>query len=137
MHDVESAIEKLRELGSLGVHLAIDDFGTGYSSLSYLKQLPLNTLKIDQSFVRDISSDPDDAAIAEAIIALGQTLQLRVMAEGVESVEQLNFLRTRGCDQAQGYLVSHPLAADEVPQWCVDTSDDRFAFRQGQLWPGG
>ena len=136
MDDVNSAISKLCDLACLGVHIAIDDFGTGYSSLSYLKQLPLNTLKIDQSFVRDISSDPDDEAIVEAIIALGQTMHLRVMAEGVESEEQLNFLKSRGCDQAQGFLISHPVTASEIPQWCIETSDNRFVFKQGLLWPG-
>ena len=136
MDNVDSAIAKLRALSNLGVHLAIDDFGTGYSSLSYLKKFPLNTLKIDQSFVRDISTDPDDAAIAEAIIALAQTLNLRVMAEGVETEEQINFLRTRGCDQAQGFLISHPVPAQDILPWCQETSENRFAFDQGLLWPG-
>ncbi len=136
MDDVDSAIAKLRALSNLGVHLAIDDFGTGYSSLSYLKKFPLNTLKIDQSFVRDISTDPDDAAIAEAIIALAQTLNLRVMAEGVETEEQINFLRTRGCEQAQGFLISHPVPAQDILPWCQETSENRFAFDQGLLWPG-
>jgi diguanylate cyclase (GGDEF)-like protein/PAS domain S-box-containing protein len=136
MDNVDSAIAKLRALSNLGVHLAIDDFGTGYSSLSYLKKFPLNTLKIDQSFVRDISTDPDDAAIAEAIIALAKTLNLRVMAEGVETEEQINFLRTRGCDQAQGFLISHPVPAQDILPWCQETSENRFAFDQGLLWPG-
>jgi len=136
MDNVDSAIVKLKALSNLGVHLAIDDFGTGYSSLSYLKKFPLNTLKIDQSFVRDISTDPDDAAIAEAIIALAQTLNLRVMAEGVETEEQINFLRTRGCDQAQGFLISHPVPAQDIMPWCQETSENRFAFDQGLLWPG-
>lgn len=136
LDNVDSAIEKLRNLSSLGVDLAIDDFGTGYSSLSYLKQFPLNTLKIDQSFVRDISTDPDDAAIAEAIVALGRSLHLRVMAEGVETEEQLNFLRTRGCDQAQGFLISRPVPGEDILPWCIETSKNRFAFEQGLLWPG-
>ncbi len=136
MEDVDSAITKLQDLSALGVHLAIDDFGTGYSSLSYLKRFPLNTLKIDQSFIRDISTDSDDAAIAEAIIALAQSLHLRVMAEGVETEEQLNFLRTRGCDQVQGFLVCRPVPAADILPWCLETSNNRFAFEQGLLWPG-
>ncbi|NOX42693.1 MAG: EAL domain-containing protein [Gammaproteobacteria bacterium] len=136
MDNVDSAIAKLQDLSALGVCLALDDFGTGYSSLSYLKRFPLNTLKIDQSFVKDISTDPGDGAIAEAIVALAQSLHLRVMAEGVETEGQLNFLRTRGCDQVQGFLISHPVPAEDIFPWCIETSNNRFAFEQGQLWPG-
>ena len=111
MQNAEATIHTLRELKALGVRISIDDFGIGYSSLSYLKRLPIDTLKIDQSFVRDITSDPDDAAIATAIIALAHTLKLRVVAEGVENQQQLEFLSTRQCDRMQGFLFSHPLPA--------------------------
>ena len=107
----------LEQLGAMGIRLSIDDFGIGYSSLSYLKRLPIDTLKIDQSFVRDITSDPDDAAIATAIIALAHTLKLRVVAEGVESQQQLEFLSTRQCDRMQGFLFSRPLAAGECGEF--------------------
>ena len=113
MKDPDPAIEKLLELKMMGIKVAIDDFGTGYSSLNYLKRLPIDTLKIDQSFVRDITTDPDDAAIATAVIALAHTLKLRVVAEGVETPEQLAFLAARHCDRMQGYLFSKPLAAHE------------------------
>jgi diguanylate cyclase (GGDEF)-like protein/PAS domain S-box-containing protein len=113
MQNAESTIATLRELKQLGVRISIDDFGIGYSSLNYLKRLPIDTLKIDQSFVRDITTDPDDAAIATAVIALAHTLKLRVVAEGVETQEQLAFLAARHCDRMQGYLFSKPLPAEE------------------------
>jgi diguanylate cyclase (GGDEF)-like protein/PAS domain S-box-containing protein len=117
MQNAEATIMTLRELKRLGVRISIDDFGIGYSSLSYLKRLPIDTLKIDQSFVRDITTDPDDAAIATAVIALAHTLKLQVVAEGVETQEQLEFLSARHCDRMQGYLFSRPLAADECGEF--------------------
>ena len=114
MHDVDSNTVILRNLKEVGISLSIDDFGTGYSSLSYLKQLPLDALKIDRSFVKDITTDSNDAAIIRAIIALGKTLDLDIVAEGVETPEQLEYLRQHGCDFAQGYLFSKPVPADEA-----------------------
>ncbi|PWK16205.1 putative bifunctional diguanylate cyclase/phosphodiesterase [Tumebacillus permanentifrigoris] len=113
MTNVERAISTMLELKNLGLHISIDDFGTGYSSLSYLKKFPIQTLKIDQSFVRDIPQDPDDAAIATAVIAMAHSLNLNVIAEGVETEEQLEFLRERNCDEFQGYLCSRPLPVQE------------------------
>ncbi|WP_460126604.1 EAL domain-containing protein [Pseudomonas sp. H3_A05] len=113
MSQAEEALTVLHQLKKLGVQLAIDDFGTGYSSLSYLKRLPLDILKIDQSFVRGLPDDPHDAAIVRAIIALGRSMQFTVIAEGVETLAQQQFLTEEGCEQIQGYIVSLPLCADE------------------------
>jgi diguanylate cyclase (GGDEF)-like protein len=113
MHNVEEATHILARLDEIGVRLAIDDFGTGYSSLSYLKRFPIHTLKIDRSFVRDISTDPDDAAIVTAIVAMARSLNLRVTAEGVETEEQAAFLRSLTCDQAQGFHFGRPMPSAE------------------------
>jgi diguanylate cyclase (GGDEF)-like protein/PAS domain S-box-containing protein len=113
MGDTKSAMQFLTRMRALGVQMSIDDFGTGFSSLSYLKNLPVDKLKIDQSFVRDIGTDESDAAIIRSIISLGHRLDMKVIAEGVETLEQLDFLRLRGCDEIQGYYFSRPLAADE------------------------
>ena len=113
MQNPEATIRSLMALKSVGVRISIDDFGMGYSSLSQLQRLPIDTLKIDQSFVRDITTDPNDAAIATAIITLGHTLKLNVVAEGVETAEQLAFLRQQGCDRLQGYLLARPLPPEE------------------------
>ena len=112
MDHVDKAIAILERLRGLGLHIAVDDFGTGYSSLNYLKRFPINTLKIDQSFVRDLTRDSDDAAIISAIIALARNMRLSVVAEGVETREQLAFLREEACDELQGYYFSRPLDAD-------------------------
>jgi len=114
MKDVEGAVDTLRIFKAMGVGLAIDDFGTGYSSLNYLKRFPIDRLKIDQSFVRDITIDSDDAAIALAVIAMAHSLRLKVIAEGVETAAQLDFLRSRHCDEMQGYYFSRPLPAEEI-----------------------
>ncbi|WP_053156324.1 bifunctional diguanylate cyclase/phosphodiesterase [Pseudomonas sp. Pf153] len=113
MSQAEEALTVLHQLKKLGVQLAIDDFGTGYSSLSYLKRLPLDILKIDQSFVRGLPDDPHDVAIVRAIIALGRSMQFSIIAEGVETLAQQQFLTEEGCEQIQGYIVSLPLCAEE------------------------
>jgi diguanylate cyclase (GGDEF)-like protein/PAS domain S-box-containing protein len=114
MNQADKIIGILNALSNMGIKLAVDDFGTGYSSLSYLKHLPVKRLKIDQSFVREITTDPNDKAIARAIIALGHSLEMDVLAEGVETEAQAEFLRAEKCDVLQGYLFSKPLPADEV-----------------------
>jgi EAL domain-containing protein (putative c-di-GMP-specific phosphodiesterase class I) len=113
MHDAKSSMTLLQALKVMGIRLAIDDFGTGYSSLSYLKRFPIDTLKIDQSFVRDITTDGDDAAIVNAVIGMGKSLNQRVIAEGVETPDQLEFLRAEQCDEGQGFHFSHPLSAED------------------------
>ncbi|HLQ27201.1 MAG TPA: EAL domain-containing protein [Acidiferrobacterales bacterium] len=113
MQDVESTASVLKELKHMGVKLAIDDFGTGYSSLSYLRRFPIDTLKIDQSFVHDVTTDPNDATIVSAVISMGKSLKQRVVAEGVETQEQLAFLQARHCGEGQGYLFSRAVVAEE------------------------
>ncbi len=114
MRNIESTLDMLLEIRQSGVSISIDDFGTGYSSLSYLKRLPIDTLKIDKSFIRDIASDQDDAAIVTATIAMAHTMRLKVVAEGVTSTDQIHFLESHRCDEVQGFLLSHPLPADEL-----------------------
>ncbi len=120
MQDAGDAIMVLRAVKEMGVRLAIDDFGTGYSSLSLVKQMPLDTIKIDRSFINDLLTDPNDRAIAEAVISLGHALKLRVVAEGVETEAQEAFLRERGCGEMQGYLFSRPLEADTLLSFAAD-----------------
>jgi diguanylate cyclase (GGDEF)-like protein len=123
LHDVEATIRILRRLSDLGVHISLDDFGTGYSSLSYIKKFPIHTLKIDQSFVSDITVNQDDAAIATAIITMARSLKLNVIAEGVEASEQMRFLYALKCSDMQGYFFSKPLLSNEFypfllkPHW--------------------
>ena len=119
MHDVESSATVLESLKAMGIKLAIDDFGTGYSSLSYLKRFPITTLKIDQSFVRDITTDINDATIVSAVVGMGRNLNHRVIAEGVETREQFEFLSTRQCPEGQGFLFSHPLPAEDFARLLV------------------
>jgi diguanylate cyclase (GGDEF)-like protein/PAS domain S-box-containing protein len=116
MHDSKSTAAVLHEFKEMGVQLALDDFGTGYSSLSYLKRFPIDTLKIDQSFVRDLTTDADDASIVRAVISMGESLHMLVVAEGVETREQLDFLREHACPEGQGFYFSHPVVAGEFSQ---------------------
>ncbi|MGA7800976.1 MAG: EAL domain-containing protein [Gammaproteobacteria bacterium] len=116
MDNPEETVDILNGLSAMGVGLSVDDFGTGYSSLSYLKRFPINRLKIDMSFIRDVANDPDDAAIVTAVVAMAHSLGLRVTAEGVESEEQLAFLRDRACDEYQGYYFSRPLGAEQASE---------------------
>ncbi|MBF0294156.1 MAG: EAL domain-containing protein [Magnetococcales bacterium] len=120
MENLEESVALLRQLRGMGLTVAVDDFGVGHSSLTYLKQLPIDVLKIDQSFVRDLAVDNDDAVIVSAIIALGRSLRLTVVAEGVENVDQLEFLRREGCDELQGYYFSRPLDVDAFTQLLVE-----------------
>jgi EAL domain-containing protein (putative c-di-GMP-specific phosphodiesterase class I) len=123
IEDIEDSIVKLQSMQNLGINISIDDFGTGYSSLAYLKVLPLNQLKIDQSFVRDISIDNNDAVIVETIIAMSKHLGLSVIAEGVETEEQLRFLRDRNCQGYQGYFFSKPVPANDFSRQFFDIVD--------------
>src|ERR1700730_11556060 len=112
MHDTNRAITLLRAIKALGVHLAIDDFGTGYSSLAQIKRFPIDTIKIDRSFIREIPRDEEDMAITRAIIAMGRSLSLTVVAEGVETKEQQSFMRQFACDEIQGFYFSRPVTPE-------------------------
>jgi len=122
MKDIENNIAKLRAIRDMGVHIAIDDFGTGYSSLSYLAKLPVNSLKIDRSFIAYLTGRADELSIVTTIISLAHSLRLKVTAEGVETPAQSALLSKLGCDEIQGYLISRPLAETEFWEWC-DRSD--------------
>jgi len=124
MQEIKKAATILDELRHLGLKIAVDDFGTGYSSLAYLKRLPINSIKIDRSFVRDVTIDTDDAAITRTIIAMGHNLGLKVIAEGVETQEQMNFLRECNCDEVQGFLIATPLPPEEIVQYIRRPSID-------------
>jgi EAL domain-containing protein (putative c-di-GMP-specific phosphodiesterase class I) len=125
MRNPEQAVLLLNRLKAFGIHLSVDDFGTGYSSLNYLKRFPLDTLKIDRTFIRDLPGDGDDAAITQAIIAMAHSLRLSVVAEGVETAEQLSFLRDYGCDEFQGYYFSRPQPAKDIAPLLRDNAAAR------------
>jgi len=131
MENTDAVSAKLHEVTSMGVQLSIDDFGTGYSSLSYLKRFPIHAIQIDYSFVKALNTNPDDAAIVEAIISMARSLRLDVIAEGVETEEQLEFLREQGCGVVQGYLFSHPLPADDIQNFLKYEEDG-----SGSVLPG-
>ena len=120
IEDIDATIEKLQALQSMGIDISIDDFGTGYSSLAYLRQFPLSQLKIDQSFIHDINSDSNDSVVVETIIGMAKHLGLSVIAEGVETSEQVQFLRDNNCKGYQGYLFGRPLAVDEFTRQFIN-----------------
>ncbi|MDO8291745.1 MAG: EAL domain-containing protein, partial [Gallionella sp.] len=122
LDNVEDTILKMSQLKAHGVGFSLDDFGTGYSSLSYLKRLPLDQLKIDQSFVRDLATDSNDAAIVQAIITMGHTFGLNVIAEGVETEAQREFLELNGCHAFQGYLFSEPVPVKEFDRLVMQST---------------
>ena len=126
MQDIEANILKLQAIRGMGIEVAIDDFGTGYSSFSYLAKLPVNALKIDRAFIINMASNAGDLSIVSAIISLAHSLNLRVIAEGVETEEQANFLRLHKCDEIQGYLFSPAVPAEQI---------ERF-LREGKLLTG-
>lgn len=133
MKRAESTAAILRTLKARGVKLAVDDFGTGYSSLSYLRKFPIDALKIDQSFVRQISTTPEETGIVAAVISMGRSLKLRVVAEGVETAEEVDFLLTHQCDEAQGYHFSRPVP----PQRFAELLTARFPARSVSRAPRG
>jgi EAL domain-containing protein (putative c-di-GMP-specific phosphodiesterase class I) len=130
MESVEANLQKLQAIRRLGVGLAIDDFGTGYSSLNYLSRFPLDKLKVDRSFVHDMLDDPTDLAITRAIIGLGHTLGLKVVAEGVETAQEVDILRGADCDEFQGFFFARPMPAHELPAWLAARDTDRKVIVQ-------
>ena len=122
MHDTASALDLLQQLRQLGVRIAMDDFGTGYSSLSYLKQFPFNRIKIDRSFVNELVDNKDATAIVKAIIALGSSLEMKTTAEGVETLEQLRYLKGEACDEMQGYYFGRPVPIDQFNELLQEKS---------------
>jgi EAL domain-containing protein (putative c-di-GMP-specific phosphodiesterase class I) len=126
MVDPERSLKSLTRLRNMGISLSIDDFGTGYSSLAYLQRLPVYAVKIDQSFVRDMSIDVSSRAIVEATVDLAHRLGLKVIAEGVETQSAYDALRAMGCDFAQGYLIARPLAPGTVTKWIADRQDGKI-----------
>ncbi len=126
LRDMEAAISTLSELKALGIHIAIDDFGTGYSSLSQLRHLPFDTLKVDRTFVKNVTEKSETAAITTAIIQMAHSLNLAVIAEGVETIEELNFLRQNNCDEIQGYIVSRPLPVHEFLEFLANYRTESF-----------
>ena len=131
MQNLERAVRVLQAIKRLGVILAIDDFGTGYSSMSLVKKFPIDVLKIDRSFVREITRASDDRAIPDAIIALGRALDLTIVAEGVETAEQEAFLRAHDCDEVQGYLISKPIPPDEFAEFLATQSFAELKAKAG------
>jgi EAL domain-containing protein (putative c-di-GMP-specific phosphodiesterase class I) len=131
MQNPEQAVQTLKEFKSMGVQLSIDDFGIGYSSLSYLKRFPIDSIKIDRSFVKDLPHNSDDAGIARAIIAMAQSLRLKTVAEGVENEAQLTFLAQHGCNEIQGFFFSQPLEEWALLRF-LDTADGKQAPQPGR-----
>ena len=131
MVDAKSTITTLNELKKMGMKLAVDDFGTGYSSLNYLRQFPIDTLKIDRSFIKDITTISEDSAITAAIIAMAHRLHLNVIAEGVETEEQLAFLKDYGCDEIQGHLFCEPMPLDEITRFMEENSTSNLPVASG------
>ncbi|MBD2539652.1 bifunctional diguanylate cyclase/phosphodiesterase [Coleofasciculus sp. FACHB-SPT36] len=127
MGDVQRSVNTLEQLRNLGILLALDDFGTGYSSLNYLKRFPVTMLKIDRSFVQDVTSNPDSAAVTDAIIALAKSLRLNITAEGIETQEQLDYLQRRGCEEGQGFYFSRPVPADAIAQMLQESFQQAVA----------
>jgi EAL domain-containing protein (putative c-di-GMP-specific phosphodiesterase class I) len=131
----EKAVATLVKIKERGISITVDDFGTGYSSLSYLATLPIEALKIDQRFVHGLEHDSNDVAITQAIIALSHSLGLRVIAEGVETAGQFEFLKRHGCEEAQGFLISRPLEEPELRNWWrMQEEENRIVGRQGDMW---
>ncbi|MDH5594124.1 MAG: EAL domain-containing protein, partial [Gammaproteobacteria bacterium] len=131
VENVEMASYIMDKLHAFGIKVSVDDFGTGYSSMSYLKRFPLDALKIDRSFVKDTPGDPDDVAITQAIIALGHSLNLRVIAEGVETEAQYDFLKEQGCDEIQGFLISRAMSEENFKQWLIEHLENVKKIQNG------